>query len=393
MMRAALIVFAKEFRENLRDRRTMMTALFVGPIFGPILFSLMLQFSLDRSRLGADETVEVAVIQRENAPNLMAWLESQRIVLRPLAGDAAAARRAVASHEARVVLEIPAAFGEQLAAGRPAVLRLYADSSRTGDERYSRRLASVISRYSQQITGQRLVLRGVDAQQLSPIAVQEVDVSTPATRALLVLGMLSFFIILSLLTGGMYLAIDTTVGERERGTLEPLLATPVPRDALLAGKLLATCSYMLLSMSMTTTALCLALSRIDLEQFGMSANLGPGTALAIIAVTAPLIPFMAAVMTLIAAWTRSPREAQAWLGILQLVPTLPLVFASLMNLAASLPLMTVPSLSQHLLITRILRAEALDPLQTAVSLSVTLVLGALLLVPAIRLYRTERILG
>jgi sodium transport system permease protein len=299
----------------------------------------------------------------------------------------------VTSNRSRVVLEIPTAFGAQLAAGKPAVLRLYADSSRTGNERYSRRLASLISRYSQQIAAQRLLLRGIDAQQLSPVAVQEVDVATPAGRALLVLGMLSFFIILSLLTGGMYLAIDTTVGERERGTLEPLLATPVPRDSLLLGKLMATCSYMFLSMSLTTTALCFTLSRIDLEQFGMSANLGPGTALAIIAVTAPLIPFLAAAMTLIAAWTRSPREAQAWLGVLQLVPTLPLVFASLMNLAASLPLMTVPSLSQHLLITRILRDEALDPLQTAVSLIATLGLGALLVVPAFRLYRTERILG
>jgi sodium transport system permease protein len=393
LIRATLTVFVKEFRENLRDRRTVMTALLFGPIFGPVFFSLMLQFSLDRSRLGADEVIEVAVIQRENAPNLVAWLESQRIVVHPLAGDGDAARRAVTSNQSRVVLEIPPAFGAQLAAGKPAVLRLYADSSRTGNERYSRRVASVISRYSQAIAGQRLLLRGVDAQQLTPVAVQEVDVATPAARALLVLGMLSFFIILSLLTGGMYLAIDTTVGERERGTLEPLLATPVPRDSLLLGKLMATCSYMFLSMSLTTTALCFTLSRIDLEQFGMSANLGPGTALAIIAVTAPLIPFLAAAMTLIAAWTRSPREAQAWLGVLQLVPTLPLVFASLMNLAASLPLMTVPSLSQHLLITRILRDEALDPLQTAVSLIATLGLGALLVVPAFRLYRTERILG
>jgi sodium transport system permease protein len=393
MIRAALIVFLKEFRENLRDRRTVMTALLFGPVFGPLFFSFMLQFSLDRSRLDADEVVEVAVIQRENAPNLMAWLESQHIVVKPLAGDEAAARRAVASHAARVVLEIPAAFGEQLGTGRPAVLRLYSDSSRTGDERYARRVASAISRYAQQITGQRLMLRGIDAQTLSPIAVQDIDVATPAARALLVLGMLSFFIILSLLTGGMYLAIDTTVGERERGTLEPLLATPVPRDALLLGKLMATCSYMLLSMSMTTAALCIALSRLDLEQYGMSANLGVGTALAIIAVTAPLIPFLAAVMTLIAAWTRSPREAQAWLGILQLVPTLPLVFASLMNLGASLPLMLVPSLSQHFLITRILRAEALDPVQTAVSLLATLALGVLLVIPAVRLYRSERILG
>lgn len=392
-MRAAWIVFAKEFRENLRDRRTVMTALLFGPLFGPIFFAAMLQFSLDRSRVGADETIEVAVIQPGNAPNLIAYLQSQRVVTRTMAGDADTARSAVKQHRARLVLEIPPEFGAQLAAGRPAVLRLYADSSRTGDERYAQRLESFVARYAQQIAAQRMALRGIDAQLLAPIVLQDVDVATPAARALLVLGMLSFFIILSLLTGGMYLAIDTTVGERERGTLEPLLATPVPRESLLLGKLMATCSYMLLSMSMTTAALCATLGRIDLEQFGMSANLGPGTALTIIAVTAPLIPFLAAAMTLIAAWTRSAREAQAWLGVLQLVPTLPLVFASLMNLSATLPLMAVPSLSQHLLITRILRAEALDPLQTTISLATTLLLGLLLLVPAISLYRSERALG
>jgi sodium transport system permease protein len=392
-MRAVLTVFAKEFLENLRDRRTVMTALFFGPLFGPIFFAALLQFSLDRSRVGADEIIEIAVMHPDRAPNLLAWLESQRVVTRPLPGDEAAARSAVATRSARAVLEIPAQFGEQLAAGRPAALRLYTDSSRTGDERYAQRLGSVIQRYSQQIAAQRLALRGIEAQLLAPIAVHNVDVATPAARALLVLGMLSFFIILSLLTGGMYLAIDTTVGERERGTLEPLLATPVPRDALLLGKLLATCTYMLLSMAMTTAALCFTLSRIDLEQFGMSANLGPGTALSIIAVTAPLIPFLAAAMTLVAAWTRSAREAQAWLGVLQLVPTLPLVVASLMNLAASNALMAVPSLSQHFLITRILRAETLDPLQTAISLAATLSLGVLLLLPAIRLYRSERVLG
>jgi sodium transport system permease protein len=191
----------------------------------------------------------------------------------------------------------------------------------------------------------------------------------------------------------MYLAIDTTVGERERGTLEPLLATPVRRESLLLGKLLATCSYMLLSMMITTTALSVTLGRLDLEQFGMNANLGAGAALCIIALTLPLIPLLAAAMTLVAAWTRSAREAQAWLGVLQLVPTLPLVFASLLNLGASLPLMLVPSLSQHLLITRLLRGEPLPAWHVAVSAGSCLAAGALLAVLTARIYRRESLLG
>jgi sodium transport system permease protein len=319
-MRAVLIVFAKEFLENLRDRRTVLTALLLGPLFGPIFFSVMLQLSLDRSRVGVDETIQLPTINGASAPNLMAFLQSQRVHIVPTAGTAEKARELITTHAARLVLEVPADYVDRLAAAKPAALRLYSDSSRTGDERYADRMASILGRYSQQIALQRLTLRGVDPQLLSPVVVNRVDVSTPASRALLLLGMMSFFIILSMLTGGMYLAIDTTVGERERGTLEPLLATPVPRAQLLLGKLLATCAYMLLSLAISASALCVALGRLDLEQFGMSANLTPGTALSIIAVTAPLIPLLAALMTLIAAWTKSAREAQAWLGIVQLLP-------------------------------------------------------------------------
>ena len=392
-MRAVLTVFAKEFLENLRDRRTVLTALLLGPLFGPIFFSVMLQLSLDRTRVGADETIVLQTINGDAAPNLMAYLRAQRVQSVAVQGDAEAARALITSHEARLVLEVPDDFGERLAAARPAALRLYADSSRTGDERYAARVAGILERYSQQIALQRLTLRGIDPQLLSPVVVHRVDVSTPASRALLVLGMMSFFIVLSMLTGGMYLAIDTTVGERERGTLEPLLATPVPRRHLVLGKLLATCAYMLLSLILSTCALCVALGRIDLEQFGMSANLGPATAITIIAIMAPLIPLLAALMTLIAAWTRSAREAQAWLGILQLVPSVPLVFASLLNLAPRFALMPVPSLSQHFLVTQLLRAEPLDGLWLAASAGSTLLLGALLLVPVMRLYGSERVLG
>jgi sodium transport system permease protein len=392
-MRAVLTVFIKEFLENLRDRRTVLTALLLGPLFGPIFFSVMLQLSLDRSRVGADETIELPTFNGAAAPNLIAFLQSQRVRIVPMSGDAGHARALISSHSARLVLEVPADYVQRLAAAKPAALRLYSDSSRTGDERYADRVGNIIARYSQQIALQRLTLRGVDPQLLSPVVVNRVDVSTPASRALLLVGMMSFFIVLSMLTGGMYLAIDTTVGERERGTLEPLLATPVPRSNLLLGKLMATCAYMLLSLSISTTALCAALGRLDLEQFGMSANLTPATALSIIAVTAPLIPLLAALMTLIAAWTKSAREAQAWLGIVQLLPTVPLVFASLMNLSPKLSLMLVPSLSQHFLINQLLRAEPVDPLWIIASTGSALVLGTLLLWPVARLYGSERVLG
>lgn len=390
-MHGVLTVFVKEFLENLRDRRTVMTALLVGPLFGPVFFSFMLQFALERSRTD-DAPTELHVLNPKGAPNLVSFLEARQTKVIEVQGNGDTARRMITDHTAKAVLEVPADYAERLASGAPAPLRFYVDSSRSSDARQVSRIRSLVSQYGQQIATQRLALRGIDSRLLAPVVLQNIDVSTPASRALLVLGMLSFFMILSMLTGGMYLAMDTTVGERDRGTLEPLLATPVRREALLFGKLLATCTYMFLSLAITTTALFVALGRLDLEQFGMSANLNARTALSLIAVTAPLIPSLASLMTLVAAQARSTREAQAWLGIMQLVPTLPLVFASLANLSPTLPLMAVPSLSQHFLITAVLRAEPLEPLQVLISVASSLLVGLVLVLVAARIYRRESLL-
>ena len=106
-----------------------------------------------------------------------------------------------------------------------------------------------------------------------------------------------------------------------------------------------------------------------------------------------LRPATPAMQRLVAAFARSVREAQAWLGALQLLPSLPLVFASIANLAPTTKLMMVPSLSQHFLIQRLLRAEPLEPLQVGLSVGVALMLGAVLTVLAGRIYRRESLLA
>ncbi len=392
-MHAIFTVFLKEFVENLRDRRTVLAALVVGPVFVPLLFGAMLQFTIDRGNREVDREVPVTVVNAKAAPNLVDHLRARGVTVTEIMADDAGARQQVLDRKARMVLALPDSIGADLEAGRPAGLQLYVDSSNADNQRYVGRLRVLVAQYAQGIAAQRLTLRGIDPLLLAPIVLQDVDVSTPASRAVLVLGMLSFFLILALMTGGMYLAIDTTVGERERGTLEPLLATATSRESLMMGKMLATCSYMGLSLVLTTLSFFVVLSRVDLEQIGMSGNLGAITALQVLGVTAPLIPAAAAMLTLIAAFTRSAREAQAWISVAQLVPTLPLVFASMLNLAPRFELMAVPSLSQHFLITRLLRAEPIDPVELGLSVSTTLLLGVVLVAAASRLYRREALLG
>ncbi len=226
-----------------------------------------------------------------------------------------------------------------------------------------------------------------------PVVVDDIDVSTPAARATLVLGMLSYLILLVTLVGGMYLAIDATAGERERGSLEPLLTMPVPRAHLIYGKVLAAAFFMSVALALVTTTVALSIRQLPLETIGMSANFGPGVALGVFLSTLPFVTVGAALLTVVASFTRSYKEAQTWLGVLMLVPTLPIAVAGVLGIKANAALMAVPSLSQHLLIQGFLRGDPLPTAYAAISVASTLALGGLLTWVAGRLYQRERILG
>ncbi len=123
-------------------------------------------------------------------------------------------------------------------------------------------MRGAIDAYGQQIGTLRLVANGVDPSLLRPLVVDELDVSTPASRSALMLGVLTYFLLFATLTGGLHLAIDTTAGERERKSLEPLLTLPVARASLMLGKMTATVCYMLASLALTLVAFAVALRAV-----------------------------------------------------------------------------------------------------------------------------------
>ncbi|HYB33008.1 MAG TPA: ABC transporter permease subunit [Steroidobacteraceae bacterium] len=392
-MHPILTVFAKEFRENLRERRTLFSALLLGPLLGPLLFAGGLSLRLERGAEEGERPVALAVAHGERAPNLVGYLRQYGVAVSAVDYDDAAARAAVHGGRAQQVLIVSADYGARLAGGAPAPLLLYADASDIAAAADVARVRALIAQYGGLIARLRSAARGIDPLTLAPIALEDIDVSTPATRSVLVLGTLTYLVLLTMLLGGMYLAIDATAGERERGSLEALLTLPVRREALIFGKILATCAYMTLSLTFTVSAFAILLRFAGLERFGMSVNFGPGVAVRVILYCLPLVPLGAALMTVVAACTKSYREAQTWLGLVLLIPTLPLAFAALLGLRPHLALMAVPSLGQHFLITSLLRAEPLPALHVAVSAGVTLLLGGALVALAGRLYRREALLG
>ena len=134
-MRTLLSVFAKEVIDNVRDRRTLVSALIMGPLFGPMLFALVINLSIERSLSSVDETMDLPVIGQEHAPNLIRYVESRNIniVAGPVDRDAAIAAVKAGTHD--VVVVIPGDFAEQLAEGTPARVEVIADQANRQAER------------------------------------------------------------------------------------------------------------------------------------------------------------------------------------------------------------------------------------------------------------------
>ena len=392
-MRTLITVFLKEVVDNFRDRRTLASALIMGPLFGPLLFAFVISLSIERSLDDVERTMELPVIGEQHAPNLMRYLASHNIDVVAGPADRAVAIEAVTRGTLDVIVIVPEAFGEQLGAAIPAKVELISDQANTQAERDARRVRTALRSYSQELAALRLVARGVSPLLLRPINIDDVDVSTPSGRSAILLGMMSYFFIFSLLMGGMYLAIDTTAGERERGSLEPLLALPVTRDQLMLGKISATCVFMAVSLLLSLCSFFVALKFMPLEQLGMTPNFGPDVLLAAFFVLLPFVLLGASLMTLVASFTKSYKEAQTWLSVVLIAPTLPILIVSILTLRPQIEFMFVPSLSQHLLLVDMIKNEPINMLHVTISALSTLAIGAVLTWVCARLYRREGLLG
>ncbi len=392
-MRTVLTVFSKEVVDNFRDRRTLATALLMGPLLGPMLFAFVISLSIERSLSDADSTMQLPVIGAEHAPNLTRFLQSRSIEVVAGPRDRDAALDAVKKGELDVVVLIPAEFGEQLREGSPARVELISDQANTEADRDARRARDAIHAYNQQLAVLRLVGRGISPTVVQAVTIDEVDVSTPSGRAAILLGMMSYFFIFALLMGGMYLAIDSTAGERERGSLEPLLSLPVTRDQLMLGKIGAACLFMAMSLMLSLWSFFFALKLMPLEQLGMTPNFGPAVVIGAFFILAPFILVGASVMTLVASFTKSFKEAQTWLSVVLIAPTMPIFIVSILNVRSQLEFMFIPSLSQHLILLDMIKNEPLNLLHVAISITSTLAIGALLTWICARLYRREGLLG
>jgi sodium transport system permease protein len=384
------VVVRKECVDNLRDRRTIISSLALA-LLGPALIVGLMTLVLDTTLGEAREPYALAVSGSDYAPELVAFLARQNVVIERVTTEEP--RKAVEDGRYPLLLVIDPDFGARFRAGRMNSVALVYDSAGLGTTRRNAALTrQYLQAYSQRLATLRLQLRGVDPEIVAPIVVEDLDTASPAARALTLLATLPYLLVLVIFMGGFYLAIDATAGEREHGSLEPLLSQPIPRTALVLGKIVATALFGALSLALFLASLALSLPFVPLHKVGMSLALHAGDAVLMFVLCLPLVVLAAALLTVVASFARSYKEAQTYLTLVILIPTLPLVVTQVLGLDPGTLYMLIPSLSQADLVTSVIRGEPLEALHVAASVTGTSLLAIALAAIAVAIYRRERIL-
>jgi sodium transport system permease protein len=388
-MSGLTIVFKKEVRENLRDRRALFNSLLLGPMLFPVLFVGLMWFLESAEQERAEKTLELPVVGAQFAPSLIRFLEQQGAVIQP---DPENPEDMVRNQEVPVVIRILPEFAENWEQGIPAPIEVISDISRQESNVPIRRVKRLLLGYGQQIGALRLQLRGIAPQLASPIMIRDVDLSTPKSRAILAIIFLPYVLMITAFTGATHLAMDTTAGEKERKSLEPLLINPVPRWQIMTGKMLTTTVFAMASLTLTLVSFRIVLPLMPVGAFGMDLTLGLATLLKILVVISPVAILAAALLTLLASFAKSYREAQSYMGLVILIPMIPSLIFMANPVRAESWMMNVPLFSQNMLIGEIIRDQSVPLAWYAMSIASTLVIGLALAIMAASIYNRPKLI-
>ena len=380
-------VLRKELVDGIRDRRSVMSAL-IPPLMWPLMIVLMLNFIAEKRRQADD--IELPIVGARHAETLVDWLKQQRGV--EVVDGPEDPYTAVRDGDVKFVIVIPEDYNELFAQSKAVEVELVIDRSDDDAGVFVRRARRLLSSYSGQIGMLRLVARGVSPAVAAPIRIDEVDVSSAQQRAAMVMAFLPMFLVLATFVGGMNIAIDTTAGERERGSLEPLLVNPAPRKSIVAGKWLASVVFAWVSVLLTFVLLQQAMERAPLESLGMRFQLDAGDVGALLAAVIPLAFLASGLQVLVASFARSYKEAQTYVSFLIFVPMLPAFVMMFSPIDPQPWLAMIPLLGQHLLITEAMRGET-GSLLVSLGAGVTVTLSGLACVAVTtRLFQREKII-
>ena len=382
-LRGAWQVFRKELLDALRDRRTLLMVVLTSVALGPVLLVALSALVADLEARSDARALHAVGI--EHAPTLRNYIERQAWALRPAPADheAALARRQLG----HPVLVVPAGFERDLADGLAPVLRLVTSSADNRAQAGTRAAAQLLQGFNQEQATLRLVMRGVSPSLLQVVQVQEQDMAGPQARAAQFTRLVPFFVLMAVLYGALHAALDTTAGERERGSLEPLLMAPLPRSAIVLGKWGAVAVMGMLVAVVSCFGFLPGQWLLRSDSLSAMFQFGVREALLFLALLLPLAALLSAVLMAVAIRCKSFKEAQAnTTGVVLAVSLLPM-FTTFSPGGEQPWHLWLPALAQITLMQRVLEGEAFGAADLLLPLAVALLLSAACLVIVARQLR------
>jgi sodium transport system permease protein len=384
---ALLTVYLKELKDALRDRRTAIMILVASIITGPLTLFLVAQFISGLEEKSA--TLKVRIVGQQYAPALTNFLQRNDVEI----------ETAPADYEARVregrldaVIVIPEDFDERLLAGDNAKVEIVYDDSRAESGPAIRQAERLMRAFNRETGMLRMMARGVSPDLVEPVKVEPVSTATPRQKGAFILFLIPMFAILSPLLGGMTVAIDSTAGERERGSLEPLLANPVPTGQIVAGKWLAAWTLATTVAVLTLTGFVVAALLHSQKKLATLMTFGTPELLQFVVVVIPFAAMTSALQILICTYGRSYREAQTYVSYLATVASFVPVVVMFSGLKDALWQLAIPVLGQQMVLSRVVRGDALAPVDYLLPSAVAFALAAICVTLVARLLRDERII-
>ncbi|MFA9273325.1 MAG: ABC transporter permease [Candidatus Aquirickettsiella gammari] len=375
-MREIFAIYSKEISDAMRDRRTLMMVLASSLLLVPMLLFVFSTVMSQVESQAIDRSV--MAVNMKDAPGLENYILRQGYQIKQAPADYEEKSRS--KELIKPVLLVPAHFEEDLAQLKRVELEIAYDTSNRQAEMGLNPLRRLLNGYAQERSGLNLMMRGVSAEVLQAIAVKERHISRPDERRVTITGMLPMVLIMAIVMGGMFAAIDSTAGERERGSLEPLMMNPVSGLQLAIGKTAAVATVSVLIVVLTVSSFFPAQSVIANEALRAEFQFGVKDALAFLLVLVPLAAALSALQVALSLTCKTFKEANVRNQLLSLtVSFLPLFF--ILNPGKEPAwLGWVPVMAQTQMMNQVLKGELVATNSIAIALLVScLIVSASLL--------------
>lgn len=381
------VIFQKETRDHLRDRRSLTLSL-MFPLLAPLMVGLLLYFVNTNNIQGTEDfKMDGPVAGAENAPELMAYLTEHAITIKPAPLVREFQVEAVKSGALPFILIVPPeASGKSIYR-----VEMMLDRSSPQSMAAAATIMRHITIYNRKQATQMVETAGLDPGIITPVSVQESNIGTVMNTAFLFYNMIPSLLTFMIFMGAVYLAIDISVGERERGSLETLLTAPVHRSSLLLGKSLATLFFTGIIVIVNLVAFYVALTWATSGAENVTPPPDLLVFIQLFLISLPLMAFAVALQMTIAFMSNSAKEAQIYLGLLPIIPLLPGLVMVFNPVEPTAAISAVPIYGQLALFIDLIGGKEPGWANVMYSIGGTLLAAALVFFIATRLFAREKI--